>query len=83
MPEDKNEKKDSKIAKVEVDRALCIGAASCVAVAPDVFELDSENKAVVKDPKGADDDTVILAAQSCPVHAIKIIGKDGKQIVPE
>jgi len=81
--EKKEENKDSKIAKVEVDRNLCIGAASCVAVAPDVFELDSENKAVVKNQAGADDDMIILAAQSCPVHAIKVIGKDGKQIAPE
>jgi ferredoxin len=77
------EKKESQISKVEVDRATCIGAASCVAVAPDVFELDSENKAVVKNPKGADDETIILAAKSCPVAAIKVWNKEGKQIVPE
>lgn len=75
--------KESEYSKIEVDRNLCIGAASCVAVAPDVFELDGENKAVVKSPTGADDDTIMLAAKSCPVLAIKIYGKDGKQLFPE
>jgi len=75
--------KESNIKSVEVDREKCIGAASCVAIAPDVFELDNENKAVVKNPHGADDDTIILAAKSCPVLAIKVIAKDGTQIAPE
>ena len=34
--------------KVKVDR-LCIGITNCVAVAPTVFEMDAENKAVVTD----------------------------------
>lgn len=76
-------KKASQFSKIEVDRNLCIGAASCVAVAPNVFELDNENKAVVKDLRGADDETILLAAKSCPVLAIKLYGKDGKQIFPE
>ena len=52
------EKKLLKIGKIVVDRNLCIGAASCIAVAPGVFELDSENKAVVYNDKGADDETI-------------------------
>ena len=76
-------KKESAISKIEIDRNLCIGAASCVAIAPEVFELDNENKATVKNPRGADDDTLMLAAKSCPVLAIKIFGKDGKQMFPE
>lgn len=62
--------KPLKISKVVVDRDLCIGAAPCVTVAPGVFQLDEENKAVVIDAKGADDETILLAAQACPVQAI-------------
>ena len=51
-----------KIAKIVVDRDLCIGAASCVAIAPGVFALDEENKAYVVSDKGADDETILLAA---------------------
>ena len=75
--------KPLKISRVEVDRDLCIGAAPCVTVAPGVFQLDEENKAYVVDQKGADDETILLAAQSCPVQAIKVFDEDGNQIYPE
>lgn len=71
--------------RVKVDRALCIGAASCVAVAPNSFELDAEGKAVIKKKDGTAtsdfvkyediaDDAVNIehAAKSCPVNAIII-----------
>ena len=71
-----------KVAKIVVDRELCIGAAPCVTVAPGVFQLDDENKAVVVDARGADDDTVLLAAESCPVQAILLYDEDGNKIFP-
>jgi ferredoxin len=73
---------DKKIAKIEVDRELCIGAAPCVVVAPKVFQLDNENKAVVADAHGADDDTILMAAQSCPVQAIMLFDEEGNRIYP-
>lgn len=81
--------------KVKVDRSLCIGAASCVAVAPNTFDLDSEGKAVIKKKDGSstsdfvnysdlnDNETSIEhAAKSCPVNAIIIVEVDenGKEI---
>ncbi len=75
--------KPLKISKVEVDRELCIGAAPCVTVAPGVFQLDDENKAYVVDQNGADAETILLAAQSCPVQAIIVYDEDGNQIYPE
>lgn len=75
--------KPLQISKVEVDRDLCIGAAPCVTVAPGVFQLDDENKAYVVDQNGADAETILLAAQSCPVQAIKVFDEDGNQIYPE
>lgn len=71
-----------KIARIYVDRELCIGAASCIAVAPGVFALDEENKAIVINDKGADYETILLAAQSCPTKAIILFDSDGKQIYP-
>ena len=62
---------------IEVDRALCIGSGDCVDTAPDVFQLDDEDKAVVVDPDGADTDTVLEAAGNCPVTAIFVAGEDG------
>jgi ferredoxin len=62
---------------ITVDRALCIGSGDCVDTAPNVFELDDEDKAVVVDPDGASLDEVIGAAGNCPVSAIFVIGEEG------
>jgi ferredoxin len=62
---------------VEVDRAVCIGSGDCVDTAPDVFQLDDEDKAVVVDPDGASLDDVLQAAANCPVSAIRVVGDDG------
>ncbi|NCT55730.1 ferredoxin [bacterium] len=71
------------IQKIVVDRDLCIGAAPCVVVAPSAFELDSEGKAIVlKDWIKHTDDELLIAAQSCPVQAILLFDKLGKQIFP-
>ena len=63
--------------EVTVDRALCIGSGDCVDTAPDVFQLDDEDKAIVVDPDGASVDDVIEAARNCPVSAIFVAGEDG------
>lgn len=61
-----------KIKKVEVDQNKCIGCGTCVGLAPDVFEMDKNGKSKVKNPNGADAETIKLAADSCPAEAIKI-----------
>jgi ferredoxin len=63
--------------RIEVDRALCIGSGDCVDTAPDVFQLDGEDKAIVVDPDGADRDLVLEAAGNCPVTAIFVMGEEG------
>jgi ferredoxin len=68
--------------KIEVKRDICIGAAPCVAIAGAVFQLDEEGKAYVVDPKGADDATIMMAAEACPVRAIFLYDDSGKQIYP-
>jgi ferredoxin len=62
---------------VRVDRALCIGSGDCVDSAPDVFQLDEEDKAVVVDPDGGSVDDVLGAAYNCPVSAIFVIAEEG------
>lgn len=81
--------------RVRVDRELCIGAASCIALLPEVFELDEEGKAVIKSNDGsktsewvdfskfsADEKMVLEAAKSCPTNAVFIEDDTGKQIYP-
>jgi ferredoxin len=82
MADQENSQKKSKY-KIVVDKNACIGAAPCVAIAGGVFQLDEEGKAYVVDPNGADDETILMAAQSCPVKAISIFDQEtGKQIYP-
>jgi len=70
--------------KVKVLRDTCIGAATCVAISPDVFELDSNMKAVVKDGANDTKENIINAAQGCPVKAIVITDANtGEQIWPK
>ncbi len=76
-------KEGSNISKIVVDRDLCIGAASCIAVAGAVYKLDDENKAVVTDSNSVDDATLIMSAESCPTKAIFLFDKDGKQVFPK
>ncbi len=68
--------------KVKVDRELCIGISNCVAIAPTVFKLDDENKAVVLDPNSVDEHTVLEAAESCPENAIIVEDDQGNQLYP-
>lgn len=68
---------------VTVDRNLCIGAATCVAVAPKTFALDNEAKAIILDTATQDSEqTIIDGAKACPVAAIIITDESGKQIFP-
>jgi ferredoxin len=84
--------------RVKVDPDLCIGAASCVTVVPDTFQLNANNKADVLDhgqaPGGAsyerelevtpsELDNILLGAQSCPTLAIFVFDETGKQLFPE
>jgi len=55
--------------KVKVIKSLCIGAASCVAVSPNIFQLDSENKAIILEGQDLPEN-ILMAAQSCPTKAI-------------
>lgn len=68
---------------IEYDRNICIGAASCAAIAAETFLMDDENKAVIRtDTNDFDEDDVILAgAQSCPVFAIKIFDKETGDLI--
>lgn len=83
---------------VKVDPDLCIGAASCVTIAPETFQMNDENKAYVYDhgqqPNGptyervlevteAEKENIILAAQSCPTLAVFVYDEEGTQLYPE
>ena len=53
-----------------VDADHCIGCGLCTEIAPEVFELNDDNIAVVKDPAGAPEKIIQQAISECPVDAI-------------
>lgn len=68
---------------MRIDRNLCIGAATCVALAPKAWALDDEAKAIILDTADQETDQALLdAAKGCPVMAIIITDENGKQIYP-
>ncbi len=69
--------------KITVDRSKCRGHRNCITMAPDVFDLDEEFKAVVIDPKGDSDEKIVKAAKLCPTAAIILEDENtGKRIFP-
>ena len=76
------EAEGSNITKIVVDRDLCIAAVSCIAIAGDLWELDDENKVVVKDANSVDDETLIASAEACPTKAIFLYDGEGNQVFP-
>ena len=58
--------------RVKVDRDRCEGNAVCLGIAPDIFDLDDEDYAVVKaDPVPADQEALTeQAIAECPRAAL-------------
>ena len=61
--------------RVEIDRSLCSGMASCVKIAPDTFDLDDDGIAIVAGEAG---EGAIEAAECCPVAAIAVFDQAGE-----
>jgi ferredoxin len=70
--------------KITIDRDLCIGAATCLAIAPEVFALDSDAKAIILSSADTTDDATILdAARGCPTAAIILEDQNGQKLFPK
>ena len=77
--------------QVGVDQELCMGASSCVELAPEVFRLDWSKRKSMFDPAPLekisdtleDQDRIFRAAQSCPYRAIYLEDAEhGERIFP-
>ena len=53
---------------IKVDPNLCIGCGTCVAMCPDVFQMNSEAKAEAISQENTD--CAKRAAEACPAQAI-------------
>jgi len=58
--------------RVSIDRSLCNGYGVCEALAPDVFLLDDEGLAALRQGV-SEDDAVRDACDNCPMGAITLV----------
>jgi curved DNA-binding protein CbpA len=70
-----------------VEPSLCMAFGSCETLAPKVFVVEKNKrinpKAVIESETGANLETILAAAQTCPTKAIKIIDRyTGEEIYP-
>lgn len=68
--------------EIKVLRNACIGAATCTVYAPDTFDLDEKNIAIIKNGEWDKLEKIIAAAVSCPVLAIEIYDRE-KKVYPK
>ena len=57
--------------KITINQEECIGCGSCAVVCPDVFDMNEENKAVVKSTN-TDQECAKEAIDICPIQAIEV-----------
>lgn len=54
---------------VKIDKELCIGCGTCVALAGKTFKMEGD-KAIIIDENGDDEDTIEMGIDACPTQAI-------------
>lgn len=70
--------------KVFIEKERCIGNGTCAVLAGLTFKLGVDKKVEIIDQDGNSDEEKLLAAQSCPSVAIKIINTStGETVWPK
>ena len=67
---------------IKVDYDKCVGSRICVAIAPNVFQLNQDGQATIANPRGETLDIIRMAAESCPVVAIVVEATDAAESAP-
>lgn len=68
--------------RVCIARDNCIGTGSCTHVAPEVFEIDGQQKVCFTPaPPDIDRERLIEACDVCPVDALDVFDEDGNSLI--
>ena len=69
--------------RITVDHDRCVGNAICETVAPKVFVLNDNRQSEVAHPDGDTFESILEAAENCPVSAITVVdAATGEQLFP-
>jgi ferredoxin len=69
---------------VEVDRGVCISSGFCASSAPGAFRLDAARQSHPTEDEIDASESVLAAAESCPVEAILIqMAETGEPVFPD
>ena len=68
---------------VTIDRLLCVGFGDCIEEAPEAFEFDDEDIAILTNPESVERSRLLQACESCPVDAIMVTDATGQLLVPD
>jgi len=69
--------------EIKINKDKCLGCGTCMALMPEVFEIDAEGKSTVKASEGLDQEQILMTAKSCPTGAIEIYDDNGQKLWPQ
>jgi ferredoxin len=68
---------------IAVDLNVCVGNAMCETFATNTFGLNDDRQSSVVNPEGDPEETILEAAENCPVSAITVVDAEtGEQLFP-
>lgn len=72
-----------KTYKIIFEREKCTGAAACVTLAPDTWQLDLDGKAICKKSEFTEGELQkqMDVAEACPVSCIHIEDEEGNRLI--
>ena len=74
---------DTSKLTITVDHTKCVGSTMCVQISPGVFEMNEQRKATISNPNADTLESVLEAAQGCPMMAIRVEETEtGKVLFP-
>ncbi len=69
--------------RVWVEPTICVGNAMCETIATHTFRLNDNRQSEAVDPAGDDVETILEAAENCPVSAIFVEDAEtGERLFP-